>query len=588
MKRLIKYLKPYFPYLILALFSGVITVASNLTIPILIGKAIDEIKNVKNIYFEKLIYILMLLVIILMIGAISAFLMTYFLNRLSYLGISDLRNELFQKINKLPLKTIDQKSHGDYVSAVVVDVDIISESIVQGFSQLFTGILTIVGTLIFMISINKTIALIVIILTPLSLFAASIISKKSFEKFKEQSKIRAEMTGFVEEMVTNARVVKTLNMDRLVENNFNKMNEVLYDCGQKSQFYSSLTNPTTRFINGIIYAVVGVVGALNVISKTAGSMSIGGLTSFLAYAGQYTKPFNEISTVLTELQSANASADRVFKILDIKEEGEEWSETKFELTSPYKIEFNKVSFSYDGEKKIIDKLSLVVKEGEKVAIKGPTGCGKTTLINLLLRFYEIDEGEIKINGVDIRLIKKASLRKMFGMVLQDTWIFKGSVYENIAYGTINKNILKNQNNKIRTEELSKTEEPSKTKELSKKGTRSIEAKPDYKEEVIKAAKAANAHNFIMKLENGYDTIISEEDDNLSLGQKQLICIARVMYVRPEILILDEATSNIDTLTEKRVQKAFDSLMKNRTSFVVAHRLSTLKGSDNVIDMGKQF
>lgn len=455
--------------------------------------------------------------------------------------VKDLRIASFSKINEVPLRYIDSNPHGDIINRVVNDIDLISDGLLQGFTQLFTGIVTIVGTLLFMLSINVSIALVVVLVTPLSLFVASFIAKKSHNSFKVQSATRGELSGYIEEMLGNQKVVKAFSYEDEAEEKFKEINARLYESGVKSQFYSSLTNPSTRFVNGIVYAAVGIIGALLAIK---GKLTIGDISCFLSYANQYTKPFNEISGVVTELQTAFASAKRVFNLLDELPETPEDKDAISLVKADGYLEINNVNFSYSENKKLIENLNLKVKPGNRIAIVGPTGCGKTTIINLLMRFYDVTSGEIKVDNTNITHLTREGLRRNFGMVLQDTWLYSGTVKENIAYG-----------------------------------------KADATdEEIIEAAKAAHAHNFIMRLPNGYDTLINDDGSNISQGQKQLLCIARVMLTKPPMLILDEATSSIDTRTEIYIQKAFDKMMEGRTSFIVAHRLSTIKEADRILVM----
>ena len=540
LKRILSYTKPYKKFIIIAFISAIINITLTLLTPILIGRGVDFIIGKDNVNFSRLLNILILLLISIIFSALFQLIMTRCTNIISYKTIKDLRIDVFNKLNELPLKYIDSNSHGSIINGVINDIEIISDGLLQGFSQLFTGVITIVGTLIFMLSINIKIALIVVIITPLSLFTASTISKYCHSMFRKQSEVRSELTGYVEEMIGNQKVVKAFSYeDRSIES-FEEINKKLYKYGQKAQFYSALTNPVTRFVNGIVYAAVGIVGALSAIN---GNLSIGNLSAFLSYANQYTKPFNEISGVITELQAAFASANRVFKILDEEPEVQDKS-TAIDLeNSDGTVDINNLCFSYNKDKSLIENFNLKVNPGERIAIVGPTGCGKTTLINLLMRFYNINSGEIKIDNINIDNITRKSTRGLYGMVLQDTWLFSGTVRDNIAYGKDHATL----------------------------------------EEVIEAAKAAHAHKFIMKLPNGYDTVLSE-DSSLSQGQKQLLCIARVMLSKPPMLILDEATSSIDTRTEIYIQKAFNKLMEGRTSFIVAHRLSTIKEADLILVM----
>lgn len=540
LKRILSYTKPYKKFIILAFISAIINITLTLLTPILIGRGIDFIVGKNNVDFSKLLNILILLLISIIFSALFQLIMTRCTNIVSYKTIKDLRIDVFNKLNELPLKFIDSNSHGSIINGVINDIEIISDGLLQGFSQLFTGVITIVGTLIFMLSINIKIALIVVVITPLSLFTASTIAKHCHSMFRKQSEVRSELTGYVEEMIGNQKVVKAFSYeDRSIES-FEEINKRLYKYGQKAQFYSALTNPVTRFVNGIVYAAVGIVGALSAIN---GNLSIGNLSAFLSYANQYTKPFNEISGVITELQAAFASANRVFKILDEEPEVQDKSTAIALETCEGAVDINNLCFSYNKDKSLIENFNLKVNPGEKIAIVGPTGCGKTTLINLLMRFYNINSGEIKIDNINIDNITRKSTRGLYGMVLQDTWLFSGTVRDNIAYGKDDATL----------------------------------------EEVIEAAKAAHAHKFIMKLPKGYDTVLSE-DSSLSQGEKQLLCIARVMLCKPPMLILDEATSSIDTRTEIYIQKAFNKLMEGRTSFIVAHRLSTIKEADLILVM----
>lgn len=539
-KRILKYTKLYNKYIILAFFTAIINITLTLLTPIIIGEGIDLIMGPGNVSFNRLIKILIPLSLTVIFSSIFQLVMTRCTNIVSYKTIKDLRIDVFNKINSLPLKYIDSTSHGYIINGVINDIEIVSDGLLQGFSQLFTGVITIVGTLIFMLSINVKIALIVVIITPLSLFTASTIAKHCHSMFRKQSQLRGELSGYVEEMIGNQKIVKAFSFEDRSKETFEDINNKLYIYGQKAQFYSALTNPCTRFVNGIVYAAVGIIGAISAIN---GSITIGQLSSFLSYANQYTKPFNEISGVITELQAAFASASRVFKILDEKEETSDSKDSINLKTCDGYININDVSFSYSANKSLIENFNLKVKPGDKIAIVGPTGCGKTTLINLLMRFYNINSGEIKIDNINIDNITRSSARGLYGMVLQDTWLYAGTVRENIAYG-----------------------------------------KPDASlEEVITAAKNAHAHKFIMNLPKGYDTVLTD-DSSLSQGQKQLLCIARIMLSKPPMLILDEATSSIDTRTEIYIQRAFNKLMEGRTTFIVAHRLSTIREADLILVM----
>jgi ATP-binding cassette, subfamily B, multidrug efflux pump len=540
LKRILKYTKPYNKYTILVFFTAVINITLTLFTPIIIGEGIDLLIGPGNVNFSKLFKILILLSITVIFSSIFQLIMTRCTNIVSYKTIKDLRIDVFNKLNSLPLKYIDSTSHGNIMNGVINDIEIVSDGLLQGFSQLFTGVITIIGTLIFMLSINIKITLIVVIITPLSLFTASTIAKHCHSMFRKQSQVRGELSGYVEEMIGNQKIVKAFSFEDRSKQAFEDINKKLYTYGQKAQFYSALTNPCTRFVNGLVYAAVGIIGAISAIN---GTISIGQLSSFLSYANQYTKPFNEISGVITELQAAFTSASRVFKILDEKEETSDSKDSITLNTCEGYIDINDVSFSYSIDKSLIENFNLKVKPGSKIAIVGPTGCGKTTLINLLMRFYNINSGEIKIDGINIDNITRSSTRGLYGMVLQDTWLYSGTVKENIAYG-----------------------------------------KPDASlQEIISAAKNAHAHKFIMNLPKGYDTVLTD-DSSLSQGQKQLLCIARIMLSKPPMLILDEATSSIDTRTEIYIQKAFNKLMEGRTTFIVAHRLSTIREADLILVM----
>lgn len=540
LKRVLKYTKPYRLYIIFALVSAIVGVSLSLFVPILIGNAVDFIIGENNVEYKGLLRVIVILSSVIMLSSFFQWIMTQFTNIVTYKTINDLRTQTFNKLNSVRLQYIDTNSHGDIISRIVNDIDLISEGLLQGFTQLFTGIVTIAGTLVFMFSINGFITAVVIALTPLSMIIASTIAKRSHKMFLEQSKVQGELSGYVEELIGNQRVVKAFGYEKRSCEGFDVLNERLYDCGMKSQFYSSLTNPCTRFVNGIVFAAVGIFGAIGAIN---GILSVGQITSFLTYANQYTKPFNEISGVTTQIQSAIASAKRVFAVLD--EEEEESDLHKPELNEcGGEILARNVSFSYDKDKELISNFNLQVKTGARIAIVGPTGSGKTTLINLLMRFYDVNSGEIKIDNINIKDVTRNSLRNKFGMVLQDTWLYNATVRENIAYGKPNATF----------------------------------------EEIVTAAKFAYAHSFIKRLPEGYDAVITEDGGNISHGEKQLLCIARVMLADPPMLILDEATSSIDTLTEIRIQDAFSKMMEGRTSFVVAHRLSTIRNSDLILVM----
>lgn len=542
-KRLLSYITIHNKLLMISLLTAIINVFFTLLNPILIGDAIDFIIGKDNVDFQGILKIIGILILSIILASLSQWIMTRCTNVITYKTVQSLREDVFNKINKVPLKYIDSHSHGDIMSRIINDIDQISTGLIQGFSQLFTGIITILGTLGIMIAINFKIALVVVLMTPLSLFVGGFIAKHSKAMFTEQSKIRGEITGYIQEMVGNQKLVKAFSYENNSQEKFEEINSRLYTSGVKSQFFSSLTNPCTRFVNGIVYATVGIISAISAIN---GNISIGKISSFLNYANQYTKPFNEISSVITELQSALASAERVFEVLDEEDEIKD-KENAIDLKECNgNIEIKDVSFSYNPDVKLIENFNLSVKKGEKIAIVGPTGCGKTTLINLLMRFYNINSGEIFISGHNINDITRKSSRAMFGMVLQETWLYSGTIKENIAYG-----------------------------------------KPDATdEEIIEAAKMAHAHEFITRLPNGYDTKISGDGNNISQGQKQLLCIARIMLTKPPMLILDEATSSIDTRTEIFIQNAFNKMMEGRTSFIVAHRLSTIKEADLILVMNK--
>lgn len=541
LKRILTFTKPYWLYLAGAVVSALLSVSMVLYAPILIGKGIDQIVAPGKVAFDQLLPILGELIAVALLGALFQWLMTLCTNMVTYKTVRDLRVCVFNKLEEIPLSKIDSRSHGDIISRIINDIDSISDGLLQGFSQLFTGIITIVITLGYMLAINFKVGLVVVVITPLSLFVASFIAKHSFSMFRRQSAIKGQLSGCIEELVGNQKVVKAFCYEERAQKEFDRINHELYDAGVKAQFYSSLTNPCTRFVNSVVYAAVALVGALSCIG---GGFTVGALSSFLTYANQYTKPFNEISGVVTELQTALASAKRVFAVMDEPAEAPDDPDAAHPSRTEGRVEIDHVSFSYHKEHPLIQNFNLKVQPGQRIALVGPTGCGKTTMINLLMRFYDTDEGEIRVDGVPSQKIARDALRSLYGMVLQDTWMFKGSVRDNIAYG-----------------------------------------KPDATdEEVVAAAKAAFAHSFIMRLPQGYDTILSEDGGNISQGQKQLLCIARAMLTKPSILILDEATSSIDTRTEVKIQKAFAEMMKGHTSFVVAHRLSTIREADCILVM----
>ncbi len=539
-KKVLKKLKPYRFILAAAVLCALVSVSLTLYVPVLVGHAIDRIIGKGNVDFADVAQILGLICGAVVGVAVCQWLMNWLINLVSYRTVRDLRREVFRKLNTVPLSYIDTHGHGDLISRVINDVDAVGDGLTQMFLQLFSGIVTIIGTLIFMLITDWQIAIAVFLLTPLSLFVAGFIGKLSAKRFREQQMLQGEISSYVEEIVGNQRIVKAFSYEKQSREEFDKLNTKLYDVGFKAQYAGALANPSTRLVNAVVYAAVGIIGALAVLS---GRLTVGGLSCFLTYANQYTKPFNEVTGVLTQLQTGIAAAGRVFDVLEAENETPDADNAE----SPEhrgEVIFDDVSFSYTPDKPLIEHFSLKVKSGTRVAIAGPTGCGKTTLINLLMRFYDVNSGRILVDGTDIRNMRRDDLRARCGMVLQDSWLFCGTIMENLRYGNEN-------------------------------ATDS---------EIIAAAKAAYAHSFIRRMPNGYDTVISEGGGNLSQGQKQLLCIARAMLTNPEILILDEATSSIDTLTEIRVQKAFAKMMRGRTSFVVAHRLSTIKESDVILVM----
>lgn len=538
--RVLKHIAPYKAFVAISILFAVISVASQLYIPILSGEAIDLMLGPGDVDFSGIVFLLKFIVIIAAVSAVSQWILSISNNRITYCLSRDLRNKTIAKIESLPLSYLDSHSSGDLVSRMIADVDTFSDGILMLFTQLFTGVVTIIGIIGFMLYINVTITLVVVVLTPLSLVIAAFIARRSFRYFQNQTRVRGEQTAFINEMVEGQKVVQAFSYEERNQETFDEINAELQKATLKAIFYSSITNPATRFVNNMVYAGVGLAGALFAI---AGSLSIGQLSIFLSYANQYTKPFNEISGVITELQNALACAARIFELLDEKNQVPD-HENAVELVSDGHVAASDVSFSYIPGTQLIRDFNLDVKSGQRIAIVGPTGCGKTTLINLLMRFYDVNSGRISVSGIDIREVTRTSLRNSYGMVLQDTWLKAGTVRENIAYG-----------------------------------------KPDASEgEIISAAKAAYAHSFIKRLPNGYDTLLSEDGGNISQGQKQLLCIARVMLRLPPMLILDEATSSIDTRTEVKIQAAFSYMMKGRTSFIVAHRLSTIREADVILVM----
>ena len=540
LKRLFSYARPYKGFLIGGLISAMISVILSLMIPIYIGKAVDYIVGPGEVDFDGILIIITRLTIFIGASAVFQWLMAYCTNKITFLTIKDLRSRVFNKLSFIPLNDIDRTPHGNVINTMVNDIDIISDGLLHGFTQLFSGIMTILGTIVFMLSINMGIGIAVVLLTPLSLFVASFIARRTYRKFTEQTQIKGEMGGLIEEMLGSQKVIKAFSYEDRSVDRFKEVNDRLHKVGVMAQFYSSLTNPSTRFVNGVVYAAVGILGAFSAI---AGKLTIGQLTSFLSYANQYTKPFNEISGVITELQSALASAKRVFALIDLEAEPSD-EDLLTHVESDGRVKLTDVGFSYTKETSLIEGFNLDVKPGSRIAIVGPTGSGKTTVINLLMRFYDVDKGKIEVSDVDILKMKRKALRSMYGMVLQETWLFEGTVRENIAYGKENAT----------------------------------------EDEIVAAARASYAHSFIRRLPSGYDTVIGRDGGNLSQGQRQLLSIARVMLIKPPMLILDEATSNIDTRTEIHIQRAFAKLMKGRTSFIVAHRLSTIKESDLILVM----
>lgn len=542
-KRILRFTRPYIVYLGLSLALAVMHVAAALYAPVLVGKGVDLILAEGNVDFQGLVPIVTRLGAVIIVAAISQWLMGLCNNRAAYNTARDMRIKAFERLHNVPLKFIDSNQHGDILSRVITDVDQVSDGLLMGFTQLFSGVITIAGTIGFMFSIDSRITAIVVVLTPLSLFVASFIAKRTYSMFRLQSETRGELTSLVEEMISNQKVVKAFGYEKEAQARFEEINARLQKHGLSATFFSSTTNPATRFVNGLVFTSAGIAGALLAIS---GRISVGQLSAVLSYANQYTKPFNEISGVVTELQGAFASAARVFEIIDQEPETPD-APGAVELTeADGSVSFRDVDFSYSPDVELIKNLDLTVRPGQRIAIVGPTGSGKTTLINLLMRFYDVDAGEITVSGHPIKEVKRDSLRSMFGMVLQDTWLKSGTIRENIAYG-----------------------------------------RPDATfEEIVEAAKAAHAHGFISRLPQGYDTPVSEEGENISQGEKQLLSIARVMLTLPPMLILDEATSSIDTRTEIRIQKAFEKMMEGRTSFIVAHRLSTIREADLILVMNK--
>lgn len=550
--KVLRYIKPYSLLVVLTIIMAAISVALTLYLPILTGDAVDVLFQLSpegsillnvgsDFVWTKLFRILWKMGIVIAVTALTQWVMNICNNKIVYNVIQDIRKKAFRRIEELPLKYLDAHSHGDIVSRVVADVDQFADGLLIGFTQLFTGVITILGTLGFMLSVNVMITIVVVIITPVSLFVASFIAKKTFSMFKLQSETRGEQTALINEMIGNQKVVQAFGREQKTLEKFDEINDRLEKCSLRAIFFSSLTNPCTRFVNSLVYTGVGLTGAFAVLK---GGLSVGQLTCFLSYANQYTKPFNEISGVITELQNALACAARIFELIEEEPQIPDAEDARELMNVNGDVTLQEVSFSYVPDRKLIENLNLSVKPGQRIAIVGPTGCGKTTIINLLMRFYDVDRGSIKVEGTDIRDIKRNSLRTSYGMVLQDTWLKRGTIRDNIIVG-----------------------------------------KPDAtEEEIIAAAKASHAHSFIRRLPQGYDTMIGEDGGSLSQGQKQLLCITRVMLSLPPMLILDEATSSIDTRTEIKIQKAFASMMEGRTSFIVAHRLSTIQNADVILVM----
>ena len=541
LKKVLKYIEHYKVFLVLSLIFAVLTVISTLYIPVVMGQVIDHILAPGQVDFRVIIQLLWKIGLIVALTALAQWLMNVCNNKITYEVIQDIRREAFARIEILPLKFIDGHSHGELVSRVIADVDQFADGLLMGFTQLFTGVITIFGTLCFMLSISIKITLVVVVITPVSLFVASFIAKRTYSMFQKQSETRGEQTALINEMIGNQKVVQAYGQEAEVLEKFDKINNDLEKYSLRAVFFSSITNPATRFVNSLVYTGVGLAGA---ISAMHGGISVGQLSCFLSYANQYTKPFNEISGVITELQNALACAARIFELIEEEPQIPDAADAAVLENASGKINLEHVCFSYVPEKKLIEDFNLAVKPGQRVAIVGPTGCGKSTIINLLMRFYDVNSGSIQVEGTDIRQITRDSLRTSYGMVLQETWLKGGTIRENLAMG-----------------------------------------KPEATdEEIIAAAKASHAHGFIKRLPQGYDTVITEDGGNLSQGQKQLLCIARVMLCLPPMLILDEATSSIDTRTEQKIQSAFAAMMKGRTSFIVAHRLSTIKEADIILVM----
>lgn len=543
-KKVLFRLRKYWFYIVLSIVMATITVASSLYVPILVGDAIDYIIEPGKVDFVQIMHILRIIGIVVAITALSQWLMNICNNKITYQVTRDIRDEAIRKMQKLPLKYIDGHSYGEIVSRVIADVDQFADGLLMGFTQFFTGVMTILGTLVFMLTINVWITLVVVLITPVSFLVAKFIATKTYTMFKAQSEIRGEQTAYIDEMIGGQKVVQAHNFEKDAIAHFSELNDKLQKYSLQAIFFSSITNPATRFVNSLVYAGVAITGAFIALTTGGVALSIGQLSCFLNYANQYTKPFNEISSVITELQNALACANRIFELIEEKAEIAEAEDAISLQEVDGSVSLENVCFSYVEDKKLIENFNLDVKKGQKIAIVGPTGCGKTTIINLLMRFYEINSGKITVSGQDIQSISRKSLREAYGMVLQETWLKSGTIRDNIIMG-----------------------------------------KPDAtEEEIIAAAKASHAHSFIKRLPKGYDTVIGEDGGSLSQGQKQLLCITRVMLCKPPMLILDEATSSIDTRTELKIQNAFNKLMEGRTSFIVAHRLSTIQSADVILVM----
>ena len=541
MRRVLRYIRPYLPMLALSLVLALITVALTLYVPILVGRAVDCLLGVGAVDFDTLRTVLLTIGVCVLLTAAAQWVMNVINNRITYLTVQDIRRDAFAHIQSLPLSYLDAHPSGDTVSRMISDADTFADGLLMGFTQLFTGLVTILGTLVFMLTLSPRITLVVVLITPVSLLVANFIASRTYSMFRLQSQTRGEQTALIDEVIGEQKLVQAFGHEARSLEQFDEVNERLRACSLRAVFFSSLTNPCTRFVNSLVYAGVGLTGALSVVG---GALTIGGLSSFLSYANQYTKPFNEISGVITELQNALACAGRIFELIDEPAQEPDAPDAKALQNVCGEVDIEHVCFSYTPERKLIEDFTLHVRPGQRVAIVGPTGCGKTTMINLLMRFYDVKSGSIAVDGLETRGVTRRSLRQNIGMVLQDTWLSSGTIRDNIAMG-----------------------------------------RPDATdEEIIAAAKASHAHSFIRRLPEGYSTIISETGGQLSQGQKQLLCIARVMLCLPPMLILDEATSSIDTRTELKVQDAFATMMKGRTSFIVAHRLSTIRSADVILVM----